>query len=111
MKDLEDLFRRIQAGLQELDNLFREAADELARSRGQLFRVDITDKDTGETTVQYMDRDEFMEFYRENYEAHRTEGEANLSTWNYTAKAMAGQVDAVESKYSKMTVTYLGGTP
>jgi hypothetical protein len=106
--DLDDLFDRLKKAMQEFDELFQEASDELARTRGQLFRVEAWDKDTGEHHVEYMSPEEFVPFYRVNYEGQRTWGERNPSAEGYVRDVMRGMADAVESKHSKMLITYLG---
>jgi hypothetical protein len=108
MQDLEDLFERLKRAMQALDELFQEATDELARSHGQLFRVESWDKDTGERFVEYMDEERLMQFYRDEYEGHRTWGQLNLTAEEYVRYAMRDTSDAVENKYAKMVVTYLG---
>jgi hypothetical protein len=107
--DLDDLFDRLKKAMQDLDELFQEASDELARSRGHLFRVETWDKDTGEHHVEYMSQGEFARYYRENYEKQETWGERNPSTEKYMLAVIRRQADAVESKQVKMQATYLGG--
>jgi hypothetical protein len=108
MQDLEDLYDRLKGKVQELEALFQEATDELARIKGKPFRVESWSKDTGERYVEYMSEEELTQFYRDEYESHRTWGSPNLPAEEYVDHVKREEVDAVENQYAKMLATYLG---
>jgi hypothetical protein len=107
MDEFDAMYRRIQAKIQELEQIIGEATDELARARGLRFKVATQNKDTGEIDVEYMSQADFMRRYSQDYEGSLTWGEKNPQVMAYLYNAMADAADAVENNHTRMTVVFL----